>query len=195
VVVDSFGQANEKLADFKPKKKWYRRFCKRSAVAVILKNSELGLEALMIKRAEREGDPWSGHMGFPGGRSEQSDQNILETARRETWEEIGLETQEHARYLGRLSDILTRPHRGRKPMVVTPYLFTIDEVPNLNTNHEVADVIWVPLAFLADVNNRESMQWKMKKINVSLPCYFYQQQRIWGLSLMMLDELVSLVRR
>ena len=194
MVVETLSKAGDKLSDFKPKKKWYRRFCKRSAVAVILKNSGTGLQTLMIKRAQRDGDPWSGQMAFPGGRFDNSDCSILDTARRETWEEIGLETQAHTQYLGRLSDLLARPHRGRKPMVVTPYLFTIECVPDLNTNHEVDEVIWVPLAYLADPGNRQSLAWKMKKMTINMPCYYYQGRPIWGLSLMMLEELIALVR-
>lgn len=195
VVVATLGQASDRLGEFKPKKKWYRRFCQRSAVALILKDAEAGLEALMIKRAEREGDPWSGHMAFPGGRSELVDNSILETARRETWEEIGLHTQQHAQYMGRLSDVLARPRRRRRPMVITPYLFTINEVPELTLNEEVADIIWVPLAFLADKDNRQCMSWQRRNTTLELPCYFYQQQRIWGLSLKILDELISLIKQ
>jgi 8-oxo-dGTP pyrophosphatase MutT (NUDIX family) len=194
VVVKTLKQAHQQLQAFRAKKKWYRHFAKRSAVALILRESSVGLEALMIKRADREGDPWSGHMAFPGGRADRSDRNNLHTARRETWEEIGLDTDRHTTYLGRLSDIVSRPHSGRKPMVITPYLFTIEDIPQLNINHEVAEVIWVPLMFLADSDNREKMKWQAKKITLNLPCYFYQERRIWGLSLLMLDELVSLIR-
>ena len=194
MVVKTLQQARQQLQPFRAKKKWYRRFVKRSAVALILRESNKGLEALMIKRADREGDPWSGHMAFPGGRADDIDRNNLHTARRETWEEIGLDTDVHTKFLGRLSDILSRPHSGRKPMVITPYLFTIDQVPDLNINHEVAEVIWVPLEFLADKENRQRMEWKAKKMTFDLPCYFYQQRRIWGLSLVMLDELVGVVR-
>ena len=194
MIVKTLDQASEKLQDFQPGKKWYRRFCKRSAVALILREGVQGVEALMIKRADREGDPWSGHMAFPGGRAEGGDHNILHTARRETWEEIGLDTDVHTRYLGRLSDISAGSHRGYKAMVITPYVLTMDNTPKLSINHEVAEVIWVPLVFLADKGNREKMQWQRKKQRFDLPCYFYQQRRIWGLSLMMLDELVGLVR-
>jgi hypothetical protein len=90
---------------------------------------------------------------------------------------------------------MAHPHRGYKAMIITPYLFSVDETPALNINHEVAEVIWVPLGFLADSNNRENMQWQRKKVSLSLPCYFYQQRRIWGLSLMMLDELVTLIKK
>lgn len=194
MVVESLDQAASILGDFSPRKKWFRRFCKRSAVAVILREADNGLEALMIKRAERKGDPWSGHMAFPGGVADGVDPHNLGTARRETWEEIGLDTEKHTEYLGRLSDILSRPHRGRKPMVITPYIFSIDQVPALSPNHEVAEVIWVPMEFLADRGNREKMQWKLKRTTLNLPCYFYRERRIWGLSLMMLDELIRLIK-
>ncbi|ARN73472.1 NUDIX hydrolase [Oceanicoccus sagamiensis] len=194
MVITTLQQARQQLAPFKPRKKWYRRWVKRSAVALILRQTDSGLETLMIKRADREGDPWSGHMAFPGGRGEQADSNNLHTARRETWEEIGLDTDQHTQVLGRLSDIATPPFRGHHRMVVTPYLFTIEQVPELNPNHEVAEVIWVPLAFLADPDNRERMQWQRDNMTRDLPCYFYNDRRIWGLSLLMLDELVGLAR-
>src|SRR6185295_3323821 len=63
----------------------------RAAVAAILRESATDLEALLIRRAEREDDPWSGHMAFPGGRRGAADRDIEETARRETLEEIGLD--------------------------------------------------------------------------------------------------------
>jgi 8-oxo-dGTP pyrophosphatase MutT (NUDIX family) len=194
VDINSFSQLTSVTPAYSPRKKWYRRMIKRSAVAIILREQRGGLEALMIKRAERNGDPWSGHMAFPGGVAERRDRNNLHTARRETFEEVGLDTELHAQCLGRLSDVLARRHRGNKPMIVTPYLFTIDEVPELQPNHEVADVLWVPLSFLANDANRESMQWKMKRVSWTLPCYFYQQERIWGLSLIMLDELLAVLK-
>lgn len=174
-----------------PATKWYRYFVKRSAVALIVRESA-GLEVLMIKRASREGDPWSGHMAFPGGMMEKTDRHGLAAATRETWEEIGLAGEHYSDCLGRLSDITSSPHRGIRPMVISPYVFSIDCTPTLKLNHEVADVVWVPLDFLADHSNRQTMQWQRKKQTLTLPCYFYQQQRIWGLSLLMLDELLQL---
>lgn len=194
MVVRTLEHASLKLQQFQPKKKWYRRFCKRSAVAMILRETGSGIETLMIKRADHDGDPWSGHMAFPGGRLEDQDTNILHTARRETLEEIGLDTDQHTQYLGRLSDVMSHSGKGLKAMVVTPYLFTIEQVPELSINHEVAEVIWVPLAFLADYSNRQEMDWQVNRMTLKLPCYFYQQRRIWGLSLMMLDELVGQVK-
>ena len=66
-----------RLGEHNPGKETLRRLMKRSAVAMILQVREGELHILMIKRAEREGDPWSGHMAFPGGRMEKSDAMVM----------------------------------------------------------------------------------------------------------------------
>ncbi|WP_101759163.1 CoA pyrophosphatase [Oceanicoccus sp. KOV_DT_Chl] len=193
MLIKTTTQVRHRLEGFRPKKKWYRRFVNRSAVALILRQVDTGIEVLMIKRSEREGDRWSGHMAFPGGRTEQDDDHTLHTAHRETWEEIGLDMKQHTKFLGRLSDLRTHALRGRQRMVITPYVFSIDKVPELNINYEVAEVIWLPLNFLAAKENRQSMKWQLKMMSVNLPCYHYRERLIWGLSLSMLDELVDLL--
>lgn len=181
------------MEGYRARKKWYRYLCHRSAVALILREHEQGLDVLMIKRAEREGDPWSGHMAFPGGRLDKTDRHGLAAAKRETWEEIGLSSEAYGHCFGRLSDISTRPHSGKRPMVISAYVFGIEMVPPLTLNHEVAEVIWIPVSFLADRANRDTMTWERGRLSLKLPCYFYQGQRIWGLSLMMLDELLAVI--
>ncbi len=64
----------------------------RAAVALVLRDAGPGgIELLFIRRAEHEKDPWSGHMGFPGGRAEPGDAGLEGTAVRETLEETGLD--------------------------------------------------------------------------------------------------------
>ena len=60
----------------------------RAAVALVLRENAGDPEILLIRRAERKGDPWSGHMAFPGGREDARDESLLETALRETREEL-----------------------------------------------------------------------------------------------------------
>ncbi len=141
----------------------------------------------MIQRAEREGDRWSGHMAFPGGVLDASDRHSLAAAARETVEEIGLDLALNGHLVARLSDIVTVPHRGqRRPMVISPYIFALTTTPTLAPNDEVAAVIWVPLRFFADRGNRGSIRWR----SFTLGCYTFQGQRIWGLSLQMIDEMM-----
>lgn len=166
---------------------------KRSAVAMILQVRAGELHILMIKRAERMGDPWSGHMAFPGGRMEKSDANGFEVAVRETSEEVGLFLDERDECIGRLSDLNARPSKGALGMAVSPFVFRLEREVEFTPNYEVAETVWVPLEFLLDPDNREEMVWKYKKLEIPMPCYMYEGRRIWGLSLMMLDELMDLI--
>jgi 8-oxo-dGTP pyrophosphatase MutT (NUDIX family) len=181
------------LAAYNPERSRLRRLMKRSAVALILQVRAGELHILMIKRAEREGDPWSGHMAFPGGRMDPKDPHGYAVAVRETEEEIGLVLGPGDQCIGRLSDINARPHKGLLGMAVSPFVFRLDRDVEFTPNYEVAEVVWVPLEFLMDTDNREEMVWDYKGIKMPMPCYFFGERRIWGLSLMMLDELMDLV--
>ncbi len=182
-----------RLEKHSPGKKRLRPFRKRSAVAMILQVREGELHILMIKRAERRGDPWSGHMAFPGGRMDKSDANGFEVARRETAEEVGLELDAGDECIGRLSEISARPGRAALGMVVTPFVFRLERDAVLQPNHEVAEVVWVPMKFLLDDANRGEMTWEYRGAKIPVPCFKYEGRRIWGLSLMMLGELMDLI--
>lgn len=187
MLVVSVEQLAARLQLLRPRRKWWRRWARRAAVALLLREGAAGLELLMIRRAERAGDRWSGHMGFPGGGVDGADRHSLAAAVRETWEEIGLDLTRHASVVARLSDIVSVPHHGqRRPLVISPYVFTLHSLPPLTPNAEVADVLWVPLRLFADPANRGSIEWR----NLKLGCYRWQEQRIWGLSLAMIDELM-----
>jgi len=182
-----------RLNEHSPGRRRLRRLGKRSVVAIILQVREGELHILMIKRAEREGDPWSGHMAFPGGRMDPTDDHGYAAAERETEEEIGLMLAGSARFIGRLSEIRTRPHRGIFGMTVTPFVFRLEREVEFTPNREVDEVVWVPLEFLLDTDNRREMVWEYKWLKLPVPCYFYGRRCIWGLSLAMLDELMDLV--
>ncbi len=182
-----------RLADHSPGRKLLRRLMKRSAVAMILQVRQGELHILMIKRAEREGDPWSGHMAFPGGRMDKADAHGYAVAVRETEEEVGLSLGPQDQCIGRLTDLNARPHRGTFGMAVSPFVFRLEREVQFTPNYEVAEVVWVPLEFLLDTDNREQMVWRYKGVEIPMPCYLYEERRIWGLSLMMLDELMDLI--
>jgi 8-oxo-dGTP pyrophosphatase MutT (NUDIX family) len=182
-----------RLTDHTPGRNLLRRWLKRSAVAMILQVRAGQLHILMIKRAEREGDPWSGHMAFPGGRMDRSDANGYAVAVRETEEEIGLALGATDECIGRLSDLLARPRRGMFGMTVSPFVFRLDREVTFTPNHEVAEVVWVPLEYLTEPRNREEMVMDIRGFRMSVPCYHFEGRCIWGLSLMMLDELLDLV--
>ncbi len=191
--VPSLQLIETRLAEHTPRRPLLRKLMRRSAVALILQVQRGELHILMIKRAERAGDPWSGHMAFPGGRMDSTDANGFAVAVRETREEVGLLLGEQDRCIGRLTDLNTRPRRGLLGMTVSPFVFRLDREVTFTLNYEVAEVVWIPLEFLLDTDNRETMTWEYRGLRVNMPCYFYGKRRIWGLSLMMLDELMDLV--
>lgn len=119
----------------------------RAATAIVLA-LDADPSLVVIRRASRDGDPWSGHAALPGGRHEASDPDLATTARRETAEEVGVELDEP---IGRLDDIGGRAHLG----VVSPFVFAVpEEVPLVPEPAEVASAHWVPLRVLTDPAHR-----------------------------------------
>lgn len=167
---------------------------RRAAVAAILRGQGGLSELLLIQRAEREGDPWSGHMAFPGGRHDPEDQHTFDTAVRETQEEIGLDLSNTARCVGRLSHtVASAGGRVKNPLVVSPFVFVLEQIPLLSPNEEVQSVVWVPMRYLLDDTNRSTMPYRFKGMSITLPCYRYEGRTIWGLTLRMIDELLGLL--
>ncbi|NMN94670.1 NUDIX hydrolase [Antrihabitans stalactiti] len=99
---------------------------------------------IVIRRSVRQGDMWSGHAALPGGRADPSDQDVVATARRETFEEVGVTLGDA---VGRLDDIAGRMMKG----VVSTAVFVLDEaVPFTPDPAEVAAAYWVPLSLLSN---------------------------------------------
>ena len=125
---------------------------RQAAVAVVLRSWNGITEALFIKRADKDGDPWSGHMAFPGGHREADDASLRAAAVRETAEEIGLDISA-APVLGELP--WQTPMSVRRSMLVAPFVFEIDGDPRFELNHEVAEAVWTPLAPMYHGHNAE----------------------------------------
>lgn len=190
LTVDSFRAA---LGEFQPRLLPDVEGQTRAAVAAVLRAGDAGAEFLFIHRAEDPRDPWSGHMAFPGGRVDSRDADPLAAALRETREEVGLDLPSVAELIGRLSDVAAIGRGRPMNMVITPFVFAADRVPPLTPNYEVEEVVWVPAGFLADHRNRESMDYQRAGLSLELPCYRYKDHLIWGLTLGMVDELLSFV--
>jgi 8-oxo-dGTP pyrophosphatase MutT (NUDIX family) len=121
---------------------------RRAAVAMVLAEHEAGPSVLLIERARRAGDPWSGHMAFPGGRVDPGDAHPREAAERETLEEVGLPLREAA-CIGRLDDKQGNP-RTHPALVISGFVYALPGPAILAPNHEVQEAFWFPLGALAD---------------------------------------------
>ena len=124
---------------------------KPSAAVAILHASLPEAAVLLMRRALRPGDPWSGHWSFPGGRYEVSDPDLLHTALRELHEECGIVlTREH------LTERLEDDWAGRvvgSHVMVAPFVFNIPEQVATTLDHsEAAEAVWVPMATLQDLS-------------------------------------------
>lgn len=119
-----------------------------AAIALVLRPGAAGApELLMIKRAEAERDPWSGHVACPGGRMEPGDHDLEQTAIRETWEETGVDLARDGRVLGALDDISPRTP-VLPPIIVRPFVAAVKPEVEIVQSSEVAEAFWVPLAAL-----------------------------------------------
>ncbi len=117
----------------------------QAAVAVVLRERLGTTEVLLIERALRDGDPWSGHMAFPGGRIEPGDSSTRSAASRETLEEVGVALAE-AEYLGRVADRVGNP-RIQSRLIISAHAFHLqDEQPFVLEESEVQSAFWFPLA-------------------------------------------------
>lgn len=125
----------------------------RAAVALVISRTPLAV--LLVRRRERAGDPWSGHMALPGGYSSTSDATLAVTAARETLEETGLDLA-GAELLGALSDEAPRSP-FLPPIVVRPFVWVVPAAVPAPASAEVAEVIWLEVAELFDPANRQPL--------------------------------------
>ncbi|MBW2242273.1 MAG: CoA pyrophosphatase [Deltaproteobacteria bacterium] len=156
---------------------------RRAAVAVVLREHAGQPEVLLIERATKDGDPWSGHMAFPGGRVEAVDASIQIAAERETFEEVGV-SLEGAELIGRLDDLQGR-HAGRvDALVISGFVFHHPSPGELEPNYEVAETFWFPVRELREPERhiekafRETGSLQFPGIVVGDP----ERHIVWGLT-------------
>ncbi len=167
---------------------------RQAAVAAILRETGNDLEALFILRATKEGDPWSGHMAFPGGHKETIDRTLRETAERETLEEIGLDLTCTARYCGIIEPVRANPRGRNIDMVVQPYVYVLTEpAPTFTMNYEVADILWGSLNDMYTGSSFTHDEFEVGGQTMSFPGYSVGEHVVWGLTLRMLDQFFALI--
>lgn len=189
--IDSVEGIRERLAAFPAHRLKESTSLSHAAVALLVREGRgpgAGSELLMIRRAEHPNDPWSGQMGFPGGRVDPTDLAPREAAERETLEELGILLSSQASFLGTLSEIRARSRAKILPMSIFPFVYELTGTAPFQLNHEVAEAVWIPLRFFFDPSNRSRMEPLPDETVGALPCYRYAGCTIWGLSLKMIDE-------
>ena len=154
----------------------------RAAVAVLLRPGPEGLELLLIRRAEREGDPWSGHVALPGGREQAGDAGPADTAARETREEVGIDPAAAGRLLGPLEPVW--PQSARAPrIVVRPFVFAVPADAEAVPNEEVDAAVWIPLRELREPGAVTEHLFEIEGIEpMRFPAFGARGYVVWGLT-------------
>jgi 8-oxo-dGTP pyrophosphatase MutT (NUDIX family) len=162
----------------------------QASVALVLRARD-PLELLLIKRATSERDPWSGHMALPGGRRDDADADLEETARRETLEETGVDLWRLGKQLGRLEDLA--PSSPRLPrLTISPWVFAVPRDTEAHVaSREVDAIHWVSLAHLRDPGSRSAVQIPLPGGPQSFPSFVVAEHHVWGLTYRILERFLE----
>jgi len=147
-----------------------------------------GLQTLLVQRMEREGDPWSGQIGLPGGRVKQATETPRTALHREVEEEVGIKLEEVGVELGSLS--VGHPMR-RMEMQVQPWVYGLKVKPRVSIGSEIAGSFW---ANLADLPSKK----KMSEITIrnqpwSVESFMVEGKVVWGFTYRVLTELLPIL--
>ena len=130
-----------------------------------------------------------GQIAFPGGARHKSDKNLLETALRETEEEIGVK-QEDVTVLGELDDQITTTSN----FILTPFIGVIPWPYEFKLcKAEVERLIFVPLQALRDKNSRKPEMEILNGQEYPSYAYFYHGKRIWGATARVINMLLEVL--
>ena len=156
-----------------------------AAVSIIVRDADFP-SVLLIRRAERSGDPWSGQVAFPGGKMQAGDGTARDTAIRETMEEVGVDLS-RADFMGYAPTATT--HTGN--MEVVPAVFVLRESVEVRPNEEVASYRWVDLEGLLSPGARSTYRLDYGARDVQLPAFRVDDYVVWGLTHRILSSVLE----
>ncbi|MGQ0828385.1 MAG: NUDIX hydrolase [Bacteroidota bacterium] len=161
----------------------------KSAVLILLFPSKKSIHTILIQRTEYAG-VHSAQIAFPGGRLDDSDIDLKQTALRETFEEIGVKA-EQVTVVGKLTDIYITPSN----YLVSPFVGYINTIPDFVIDtHEVQKIITTDLFNLNNAMIRsEKMITHSGGNQVKTPYYEIEGFTVWGATAMMISELNVIV--
>lgn len=163
----------------------------QAAVALVLRPRE-DLELLLIRRAERGDDPWSGHVALPGGRRDSADPDLAATAFRETVEETGISIPHSGRMLGRLG-VVTTP--SRLPAIeIVSFVAGVPSDTTLTLDPaEVVDASWIPLSVLRSIEAASEFRIERSGEELTFPSIVHGDYTIWGLTHRILSDFLEVL--
>ena len=160
---------------------------KKAGVLILLlhENDKEDMRILFTKRSSNL-STHSGEVSFPGGKWEEQDESLFDTALRESYEEIGLK-QNNMIKLGSLNFLLSR-HK----VEVNPFVGYLETAQVFEGNYEIDTIFTVPISFLTNPKNISYKEFNRKDLKVSIPSWVYNGNHIWGLTAMITADFLNI---
>lgn len=163
--------------------------CLKAGVLILIYPRKDRLHLVFTRRTERV-DFHQAQISFPGGQQEE-DESFTEAAVREAHEEVNI-SPGSIRILGELTPLYIPPSN----YCVYPVVAFSDSRPDFQpSEHEVEEVIEVPVDHLLRPENARREMWHYKGMDMEVPFYVFQGHKIWGATAMILSELIELLKR
>ena len=159
---------------------------KESAVMLLLRSGSNNLKVILTRRSMNVGH-YKGEISFPGGKKEQGDQTLLETALRETQEEIGV-VHSDIEVLGVIDEVATTTG-----FLIRPYVGMIQSHRKFSISSEVDSILEMPIECLfSDAHKRDEIRLK-KRNSLKVPNYVYDGNVVFGATARILDQFSKLI--
>jgi 8-oxo-dGTP pyrophosphatase MutT (NUDIX family) len=143
---------------------------------------------LILRRAAHPRDPWSGHFSFPGGRKDDSDQDLLATCIRETEEETGIRLTPDQ--LQRRLEQETAGHYTHRPLIVQPFLFVLSSPPPLQlAAGEIQGAVWLSATLFQNAGRHKHVEMLPGRF---FPAYPIADYYLWGFTYRLLRTILKM---
>jgi 8-oxo-dGTP pyrophosphatase MutT (NUDIX family) len=129
----------------------------------------------------------AGEISFPGGKLDSCDSDLLETALRETREEIGLSISK-SQVIGQLEPVVTL----NSGFLILPFVSIIDKIPTLSSNNEVEKIFHIPLESFLKTEKKDPDP--AHNIIQEMYTFEYQNQIVWGASARILKQIQNCLK-
>lgn len=164
------------------------------AAVAIVRTQGQDSTILLMRRAERAGDSWSGHWSLPGGRKDGSDRDLVETALRELREECGL-LLAREQLSAALPVTVARRHTGPF-LLVAPFVFDVqNELPTVPDQREAVEAVWVPARRLLDPDQHSLLPAPGQPPEVRFPAVAMPGAPLWGFTYRLLADWLHVAPR
>jgi 8-oxo-dGTP pyrophosphatase MutT (NUDIX family) len=161
-----------------------------AAVLILLYPDSGSVHTVLMQRPDYNG-VHGGQISFPGGKEEPGDENVIQTALREAYEETGLDPAK-VNVIGTLTPLFIPVSN----MIVTPVIGWVNEKPSFNYKpDEVLFLIDADLKRLLDPSIVKIKPFEIRGEMLEIKYFDYDTNTIWGATAMILNELLIIITR